>query len=113
VALALQGDDDEHSQILAVADESAEEAESQALWMATGFASSEGIACERTEDADFFEPAALFFDCPWTEPESFRKLLVPVVDDERSVMFLLQADGGDLDEVVAEVGPVVDTFTWE
>lgn len=113
VALALQKDDNDHSQVLAVAYDDPAEAEKEALWMATGFASSQGIACEREEKSDVFAPAELFFDCPWTEPEPFHKILVPVVDDDRSVMFLLQADGAELDDVVAEVGPVIDTFAWE
>lgn len=104
--------DDRGTQLVGNSFGEADGAEEAAVWAAASLADGAGIYCERLEDDETFGDPRLLFDCPSDEPRPYHKVLVPVVDGDRSVLLLFQVDGVDLAETATTIRPLLESFTW-
>ena len=112
VVLAATEAGDETQQIIVSRYDGAEAAENEAIFSATGI-SEQGGVCERLDDDTTYGEPRLVFDCAFTEPEVFRKVLVPVAGEDESAVVLVQLTVTSLDETASVVTPILESIEWE
>lgn len=112
VVLAARGADDENQQLIISSFAAPGDAEDAAIYAASGFVSSYGAKCQRLPKDMTFGTERLVFDCAFTDPEPFRKVLVVQKTRTRSALLLVQSDGDTLSDLAPLVTPLVESWTW-
>lgn len=72
----------------------------------------QGAVCVRLGDDTTFGDPRLVLDCAFAE-QGVRKVLVPLVDGDRSAMVLAQLDVDSLEESADVLAPFLDGIVWE
>lgn len=111
-SLAVEVVDRPTTQLVGSSFETADGAEETAILAAARLADGADVGCRRREDDTTFREPRLIFDCPSGGPEPHRKILVPIVDGDRSVLLLVQADGRRLADTAAVARPLLEGFAW-
>lgn len=111
VVLAANQADDRGEQVFVSSFEDAGAAEDAAIYAATGMA-GQGATCKRVEKDRTFGGQRLLFDCAFTDPEPFHKVLVPMGDAERGALLLVQTDGEDLADTAGRITPILESWRW-
>jgi hypothetical protein len=112
VVLAARGVDDENHQLIISSFAAPGDAEDAAIFAASGFVSTYGAHCRRLPKDTTFGTERLVFDCAFTDPGSFHKVLVIQKTRTRSALMMVQGDGSSLAGLAPLVSPLVAGWTW-